>query len=148
MTTFFVAGIIQGSIRENLMHSQEYRRQIRDILRRHVPDADVYCPIEEHPESLDYADSHAREVFFGHVERAASSDVLVAFAPEASMGTAVEMWEAHKRGRIVLAITPMSENWTVRFLSTRVFADLDEFERFVGSGDLVRIIDDHSEKAR
>jgi hypothetical protein len=74
------------------------------------------------------------------VERAAASDVVIAFLPEASMGTAVEMWEAHKRGVIVLAVTPMHENWTVKFLSTRIFPGLDEFERFVASGELARML--------
>ena len=148
MTTFFLAGIIQGSIRDRAIHSQEYRAHIRDVLREHIPGAEVYCPMENHPESLGYDDAHGREVFFGHVERAAASDVLIAFLPEASMGTAVEMWEAHQRGCLVLAVTPMEENWTVKFLSTRVFADLDAFERFVTGGDFVRLVREHSERRR
>ncbi|HUW55483.1 MAG TPA: hypothetical protein VMZ92_02535 [Planctomycetota bacterium] len=145
MTTFFLAGIIQGSMDGHAIHPQDYRRHIREILRKHVVDAEVYCPIECHPDSLAYEDGHAREVFFGHVERAATSDVLVAFLPEASMGTAVEMWEAHQRGRVVLTVTPMQENWTVKFLSTRMFADLDAFERFVTHGELVRLLQEHTE---
>ena len=145
MTTFFLAGIIQGSIDGHGIHPQDYRPHIRDILLKHVPDSDVYCPIERHPNSLDYDEGYAREVFFGHVVRAGSSDVLVAFLPEASMGTAVEMWEAHQRGCVVLSVTPMRENWTVKFLSTRVFGDLDAFERFVTSGELVRLVREHTE---
>lgn len=146
MTRFFIAGIIQGSKSELVIHPQDYRTYIRDILERHVPDAEVYCPIENHPNSLEYDDGRARSVFMEHVELAAASDVLVAFLPEASMGTAVEMWEAHNRGRIVLTVTPMAANWTVKFLSTRVFCDLDSFECFVTSGELAELIQSHAEK--
>jgi len=146
MTTFFLAGIIQGSMSELTMHAQDYRTRLKEILLGHVPDAEVYCPVEHHPNSLDYDDARAREVFLGHVERGASSDVLVAFVPEASMGTAVEMWEAYKRGGIVLTVTPMAANWTVKFLSTRVFADLAAFEAFVTSGELARLIATYRER--
>ena len=148
MTTFFLAGIIQGSIDGPAIHPQDYRSHIREILRKHVPDAEVYCPIEQHPNSLGYDDAHGREVFLGHIERAAASDVLVAFLPEASMGTAVEMWEAHKRGCIILSVTPLRENWTVKFLSTRVFAGLDAFERFVTGGGLTRLVEERAERTR
>ena len=32
------------------------------------------------------------------------------------------------------ASTPLAENWVVKFLSTQVFATLEEFEAFVGEG--------------
>ena len=148
MTRFFLAGIIQGSIPGAAIHPQDYRRHIKEILLKHVPQAEVYCPMENHPDSLAYDEARGREVFFGHVELAAVSDVLVAFLPEASMGTAVEMWEAHRRGTAVLTVTPMLENWTVKFLSTHVFADLDAFERFVTSGELGRLLAQRSETRR
>jgi len=145
MTKFFLAGIIQGSMQGPAIHSQDYRTHIKEVLLRHVPDAEVYCPIEHHPNSLDYEDAHARDVFLKHTAMAGDADVLVAFLPEASMGTAVEMWEAHHRERIVLTVTPMAANWTVKFLSTRVFPDLEAFERFVIDGELARLIASRSE---
>ena len=148
MPRFFLAGIIQGSIHGRQIHPQDYRARLKAMLLKHVPGADAYCPIENHPESLAYSDARGREVFFGHVERAADSDVLVAFLPEASMGTAVEMYEAHKRGTIVLAVSPMRENWTVKFLSTKVFDDLDALERFIESGELERLLLARREKTR
>ena len=145
MTSFFIGGIIQGSINDVAIHPQDYRTRIKDLLLRWVPGADVYCPIENHPDSLRYEDTHARSVFFGHVDRCGETDVLVAYLPEASMGTAVEMYEAQRKGHIVLTISPMSANWVVKFLSTRVFADLDEFERFVESGELVELLAERPE---
>ena len=55
-------------------------------------------------------------------------DVLLAFVPEASMGTAIEMWEAHQHGAAVITISPLKHNWAVKFLSHALYADLPEFE--------------------
>ena len=37
-------------------------------------------------------------------EEAARADVLIAYVPEASMGTAVEIWEAYRAGKPILTI--------------------------------------------
>ncbi len=39
------------------------------------------------------------------------------------------------------ASTPLAENWVVKFLSTQVFATLEEFEAFVGEGGLEALPD-------
>jgi hypothetical protein len=61
---------------------------------------------------------------------------VLAFVPEATMGTAIEMWEAYKHGKAVIAVSPMKHNWAVRFLSHEVYADLDELEAALRSGRL------------
>ena len=140
MTTFFVAGIIQGSLRDEAIHSQSYRDRIVGLLRSTFPEAEVYCPIENYPNSLEFSDDKARGTFLGLMQRAGEADVLVAFVPEASMGTAIEMWQAHGQGRVVVAISPMTVNWVVRFLSTVVVPDVEAFEQFVRSGGLGRLL--------
>ncbi|MCK5733209.1 MAG: hypothetical protein KAI38_03425, partial [Candidatus Latescibacteria bacterium] len=60
----------------------------------------------------------------------------VAFLPEASMGTAIEMWEAFQRGRVVLAVSPLRENWVVKFLADAVLDSLEGLETFITSGEL------------
>ena len=140
MTTIFVAGIIQGSLKDPTIHSQDYRERIVGLLRRTFPEAEVYCPIENYPHSLGYSDDEARATFLGLMERAGEADVLVAFVPEASMGTAIELWQAHRRGRLVVTISPMAVNWAVRFLSAVVLPDIDAFERYVRSGELARLL--------
>ena len=68
-------------------------------------------------------------------------DVVVAYVPQASMGTAIEMWEAHRNNRIVITISPLSHNWAIRFLSNIVYADMEAFA--VGStknGEIVQIV--------
>ena len=137
MLDFFLAGIIQGSITESRIHSQDYRGDIREAIERAVPEAHVYCPVTNYPNSLDYDDGKSRRVFFGLMERAADADVLVAFLPEASMGTAIEMWQAHRAGRVVLAVSEMTVNWSVRFLADRIFRRFEELEAFL-AGDAFR----------
>ncbi|MCK5119146.1 MAG: hypothetical protein KAQ78_06160 [Candidatus Latescibacteria bacterium] len=133
---FFIAGIIQGSISELEIHSQDYRIRIREMLKNHFPEAEVFCPVEHHPNSLYYAFEKGQRTFFDLMERAGEADVLVAFLPEASMGTAIEMWEAFQRGRVVLAVTPLRENWVVKFLADAVLDSLEGLETFITSGEL------------
>ncbi len=139
---FFLAGIIQGSHAGPLVHDQDYRERITAMLREHFPAADVYDPRANHPESIDYDDTTGREVFFGHNAMCREVDVLVAFVPEASMGTAVEMWEAYQHGAAVVAISPMQHNWAVRFLSHVMYPDVEQFERALGNGELAKRIDE------
>jgi hypothetical protein len=66
--------------------------------------------------------------------------VVVAFVPEASMGTAIEMWEAHQHGRVVIAISPLVHNWAVKFLSHAVYPDVDAFAAALADGAVQRIV--------
>ena len=100
----------------------------------------MVCPAELNPDSVAYNTEAARRAFMGELDLAAEADVLVAYAPVATMGTAVEMYRAHAAGRLVFTVSPMATNWAVRFLSTRVFGDLAEFEAFVRDGDLGRTV--------
>jgi len=143
MTKIFLAGIIQGSQTGRDIHDQQYRRRLRDLLERVVPGAEVYCPVANHPNSIDYDRQRARGVFLDHLARAADADIVVAFLPEASMRTAIEIWQAHRAGRIVFTISPLTENWVIKLLATRNFATLDEFERFTQSESLQQCLDEH-----
>jgi len=139
---FFIAGIMQGSRRDLGLHGQDYRERLRQLLETHLPDADVYDPLAEHHESVEYDDDKAREVFYYHNRLCREVDVIVAFVPEASMGTAIEMWEAHEHGRgIVIAISPLSHNWAVKFCSHLVYADLNGFETDLAAGRLLAKIE-------
>jgi hypothetical protein len=137
---FFLAGIMQGSLREAAIHDQDYRGRLAALLTRRFPQADVYDPLAAHGESLDYDDARGREVFFGHNRMCGEVDVLVAFVPEASMGTAIEMWEAHRNGRLVISISPLEHNWAVKFLSHARYRDVAEFEAAVESGALADLL--------
>jgi hypothetical protein len=133
---FFLAGIMQGSNLAATLHNQGYRDHIMRLLTTHFPGAEIYDPLADHSDSLSYDDRQGRSVFFHHNRLCREVDVVVAFVPEASMGTAIEMWEAYQNGRAVIAVSPMKHNWAVKFLSHELYADLDELEGALRSGRL------------
>jgi hypothetical protein len=51
---FFVAGIMQGSHTAAVVHDQDYRARIAQLINDHFPHADVYDPRANHCESLGY----------------------------------------------------------------------------------------------
>ena len=130
----FLAGIMQGSHLAAVLHNQSYRTHIKALLESHLDSVDVYDPLADHSDSLDYDEEQGRRVFMHHNQLCREVDVLLAFVPEASMGTAIEMWEAHRHGRVVLSISPLEHNWAVRFLSDEIYPDLETFEAALTSG--------------
>jgi hypothetical protein len=135
---FFLAGIMQGSHLGMVLHNQDYRGRLKQLLLAHFPGCEVYDPLADHGNSLEYNDDHGREVFMFHNQLCTQVDVLLAFVPEASMGTAIEMWQAHQHGRTVITISPLSHNWAVKFLSHELYSDVIEFEKALETGRLAR----------
>ncbi len=133
---FFLAGIMQGSHLAATIHNQDYRGRLKQLLAEHFPQADIYDPLADHADSLNYDDQRARGVFLHHNALCREVDVVVAFVPEASMGTAVEMWEAYQNGRAVIAVSPLKHNWAVKFLSHELYRDFEELEAALVSGQL------------
>jgi nucleoside 2-deoxyribosyltransferase len=129
--SFFLAGVIQGSNTGKTLHDQDYRQRIKSILRRHFPQAKIFDPVEKHPDSVNYDYRTAESVFMGYVKLAADCDCMIAYLPEASMGTAVEMWECYKKGVPVWTISPLKDNWSVKILSTKIFESFEEFEMYL-----------------
>ncbi len=132
----FLAGIIQGSICEPRIHQQDWRAAVRAILTRRLSHAQVYCHYEAHPNSITYELPDILTTLEDGNSRAAAADLVICYVPEASMGTAIEMYLAKKAGAIVLTISPMAANWVLRAYSDRIFPDLDGFETFLGNGEL------------
>jgi hypothetical protein len=137
----FIAGIMQGSIQEAGLHGQDYRVLVRNCLAEHFPEAHIYDPFEDHTESLNYDAEQAREVFLTHNRLCGRVDLLVAYVPEASMGTAIEMWEAHQNAATVVAITPLEHNWAIRFTSDLMYPNLATFVQAVESGELATFLE-------
>jgi len=139
---FFIAGIMQGSLAEAAIHDQSYRVVIGAAIKARFVEAEIIDPMELHPDgSLNYGPEEAKRTLLEMADEAARADVLIAYLPEASMGTAVEMWEAHRAGKPILTISPLAENWVIRFLSTRVFLSLEAFESFVAEGELEKLFE-------
>jgi nucleoside 2-deoxyribosyltransferase len=131
INSFFLAGIIQGSRKGKILHNQNYRQEIKDILKKYFPKSQIIDPVDVHPDSAEYDYEMGKSVFHASIKQATECDCLIAYLPEASMGTAIEMWECHKKKTPVWTITPMKENWSVKFLSTEIFETLEEFEGFL-----------------
>lgn len=138
---FFLAGIMQGSHAAARCHGQEYRAHLAKLIETHFPDAHIYDPHAKHSTSLEYAHETGRDVFMRHNRMCAEVDVLVAFVPEASMGTAIEMWEAYQHGAAVLTISPLKHNWAVKFLSHALYPDLAAFEAALQTGQVAMSIE-------
>jgi len=134
----FVAGIMQGSRGGGGIDAQDYRREIARLVRRHVPEVEVLDPFELHPDGVSYSPEQTEQTLLEIVALAGRVDVLVAYVPSASMGTAIEMWSAYQGGARVYTISPLTCNWVVRSLSERVFPDMAAFAAFVAGGGLSR----------
>jgi len=132
----FLAGIMQGSHRTAVLHDQHYRGRLKERLMAALPEAEIYDPLADHPKSLEYGAEKGRDVFFFHNRLCREVDVVLAFVPEATMGTAIEMWEAHTHGRVVVTISPLVHNWAVRFSSDVVYHDEAAFDAALLSGEL------------
>ena len=120
------------------MHNQSYRGRLRELLEMHLPGAEVYDPLADHSNSLEYNDEQARQVFLRHNQMCGEVDLVIAFAPEATMGTAIEMWEAKRHGKRVVTISPLTHNWVIKFCSDWLFETVESFEEALVSGELAR----------
>ena len=135
----FLAGIMQGSNDHDGVHAQDYRAYLAELLRAHVPGVEVFDPWAVYPDSPSYPDERVRTVLVANVEEAAACDLVVAYLPQASMGTALEMWEAWRAGVPVIAISPLAANWVVRTCAVQRFATLEEFAQAVQAGGVTRL---------
>jgi hypothetical protein len=145
---FFIAGIMQGSHAEARVHAQDYRQWITQLLAVSFPDAEVYDPRANHAQSLGYDDKTGRSVFFHHNRMCREVDALLAFVPEASMGTAIEMWEAYRHGAAVITLSPLRHNLAVKFLSSALYPNMTKFEEAMRNGEIARCIDEVLKKRK
>ena len=137
---FFIAGIIQGSLPDTC-HPQDYRGEIAGMLKTAFPGSEVFDPVEEYPDSIAYDDARASAAFFDLMDRAGNTDVLVAFVPEASMGTAIELWNAHHAGSLVVCVSGLTKNWVVRYLADMVLTDRAALKEAIANGGLAKAIE-------
>jgi hypothetical protein len=130
----FIAGIMQGSRLDRFIDDQDYRRAIALAILERYPDAEIVDPNELHPNGVEYGDDLARATLLDMAERAAQADLVVAYVPQASMGTAIEMWQAFRAGVPIVTLSPLAANWVVKHLSDVVLPDLTAFRRWVVEG--------------
>lgn len=134
----FIAGVMQGIRRDDQIDSQAYRLRITEALRFHQPDVKITDPWALHPNSVDYDADRARHTFLSMTKQAGTVDLLIAYLPTLSMGTAMEMWEAHLAGVTIVAVTPFVHHWAIRFTAAEILPDLDSLIREIKNGGLER----------
>ena len=136
----FIGGVMQASIQGKGIVSQNYRQQISQALQARWPEVEIVDPFVLHPTSVDYADDLAKETLLGMLALAGGSDLVIAYVPTASMGTALEMYSAYQAGVPVVTISPLAENWVVKAFSRRVFPDLESFFAYVAHAQSAEVL--------
>lgn len=136
----FIAGIMQGSRLDRYIDEQEYRRVIAEAILAHVPSVEIVDPNGLHPNGVDYDDVLAKQTLLEMAELAGQADLVVAYAPRASMGTALEMWKAFEAGVPLITISPMAANWVVKHLSDVLLPDLEAFCLWIADGKLDKLL--------
>ncbi|MCA9954673.1 MAG: MoaD/ThiS family protein [Ardenticatenaceae bacterium] len=136
----FLAGVMQANRQDTLMESQDYRLQLSDALRRLIPDVQLIDPWAENPGSLDYDDDQARHTFVTMTNKASEADLLIAYLPLPSMGTAMEMWQAFQNNTYIIAITPFVHHWAIRFTANDILPDMDSLMMWLENGRFLQEI--------
>ena len=136
----FIAGIMQGSRMDRYIDDQDYRRMITEALADRFADVEVLDPNELHPNGVDYDDVMAKATLLEMANLASQADLLVAYVPKASMGTALEMWKAFEANVPVVTISPMAANWVIKHLSSVVLPDLEAFRKWVTSSGFDKLL--------
>ena len=136
----FIAGIMQGSRMDRYIDDQDYRRMITEALADRFADVEVLDPNELHPNGVDYDDVMAKATLLEMANLASQADLLVAYLPKASMGTALEMWKAFEVNVPVVTISPMAANWVIKHLSSVVLPDLEAFREWVTGGGFDKLL--------
>ncbi len=130
----FIAGVMQGSRNDRLIDKQDYRQLIATALEKHVPDVVIIDPFRLNPDSVSYDSDKARETFKTNTAKAADADVLIAYLPTASMGTAIEMWTAFSADRYIIVVSPLVHNWVIQVTADEVLPDLDSLISAIEDG--------------
>lgn len=144
---YFISGVMLGSKQKLEKHEadlvpQNYRQQIADVIQKKDPQAVIVDPLDalKHRaeqmghtiDDINASDEAVRDAFTEVIEMVKDCDVIVSNLPEASMGSAIELWEARKANLQIFTISPMKDNWTIRSVTDHNFLDLVDFEQNLG----------------
>ncbi|MCI0581079.1 MAG: nucleoside 2-deoxyribosyltransferase, partial [Chloroflexi bacterium] len=136
----FIAGVMQGSRLDNQIDEQDYRVRISEALQTHLPDVRISDPWVLHPNSVAYEMDLIEQTFLANTDLVNEADVVIAYLPWASMGTAIEMWTAYRANKPVIVVTPLVHNWVVRLTADEVLPDLDSLLEYIQSGRLAHFL--------
>ncbi len=137
----FIAGVMQGVRLDNQIDDQDYRVRIADALKDNIPDVQISDPWALNPGSVDYDTVQARKVFLDMTSLAGEADLLIAYLPTVSMGTAMEMWQAFHSNTYIVAVTPHVHHWAIRFTADEIVPDLESLLEKIQDGHFSRILE-------
>jgi hypothetical protein len=136
----FIAGVMQGVRQDDQIDDQFYRMRIGQALQQHIPEVRITDPWALNPNSLNYDADQARHTFLTMTKEAGRADLLIAYLPVPSMGTAMEMWEAYQSQTYIIAVTPLIHHWAVRFTADEIVPDLDSLLREIENGRIPQLL--------
>lgn len=126
---------------DNQISDQDYRLRISNALKKNIPDVRISDPWALNPGSVDYDLVKARQTFLEMTALAGEADLLIAYLPTVSMGTAMEMWQAFRSNTYIVAVTPHVHHWAIRFTADEVLPDLESLLDKIQDGHFSRICD-------
>ncbi|MCP4425415.1 MAG: hypothetical protein GY803_13055 [Chloroflexi bacterium] len=135
----FIAGIMQAERQDDQIESQDYRLRITQALQSTIPDVEITDPFALNPNSVNYGEEKARHTFLTMTRMASQVDLLIAYLPKISMGTAMEMWEAYRAGVPIIAVTPYIHHWAIRHTANEILPDLDSLIAGIENGRFAHI---------
>ena len=130
----FIAGVMQGSRLDRQIDGQDYRTRITSALEKYVPNVQVFDPFELNQDSVNYDGERSKETFLVNTAKAAETDVLIAYLPTASMGTAIEMWTAFEAKKRIVVVSPLVHNWVIKVTADELLPDLDSLIARIKNG--------------
>ncbi len=136
----FIAGVMQANRHDAEIESQDYRLQLHAALRQYIPDVQLIDPWADNPGSLAYDEEQARHTFLSMTAKASEADLLIAYLPLPSMGTAMEMWQAYQGNTYIIAITPYVNHWAIRFTANEILSDMDSLMGLLENGRFLQEI--------
>lgn len=131
----YIAGTVTGSNDRDVIN-QDYRKQIKAIVSRKFPAADIVDPMDYFHDGLSFNIEQSVKCFAFCLASASNADMIIAYLPEASIGTGMEIYEAFLKHRNIVIITPMTTNWALLFASDVLCESIEEFQRIFNNGDL------------
>ena len=120
----FIAGVMQGNRKDGLIHSQSYRKKITKILYTIDSTIKIIDPDKTDPGRLKYSNEQSSRMFFKYCDIVSKVDMIIAYVPHASMGSAIEMWIAYNAGIPILSVTPLKYNWVIKLLSSKIYSSI------------------------
>ena len=136
----FIAGVMQGARTDDQIDDQDYRVRITEALQTYLPGVHISDPWALNPGSVDYDEDRARRTFHNMTELAGTADLLIAYLPTVSMGTAMEMWQAYQTDTYIVAVTPHEHHWAIKFTADEIVPDLDSLFAKIENGTFSRVL--------